>query len=125
MRDGHVDADDERTITESRRLRWLVDQALILEDLPDNPAVVELEKAVTVRDGQSVVAQYLIVHPIEAPWTTRGLSLNPPMSWLRPLVCPGGGSISAAETVHLLDAVPCGCQGPMTCGDTAEREELR
>ena len=39
--------------------------------------------------------------------------------------CPGEGSISAAETVHLLDAVPCGCQGPMTCGDTAEREELR
>lgn len=74
MHDGRVDADDERTITESRRLRWLVDQALILEDLPDNPAVVELEKAVTVRDGQSVVAQYLIVHPIEAPWTTRGLS---------------------------------------------------
>src|SRR5215218_1237359 len=26
------------------------------------------------------------------------LSLNPPMSWLRPLVCPGEGSISAAET---------------------------
>ena len=78
MRDGRVDADDERTITESRRLRWLVDQALILEDLPDNPAVVELEKAVTVRDGQSVVAQYLIVHPIEATLDdTRSQSARP------------------------------------------------
>jgi hypothetical protein len=43
-RDGRVAADDERTITELRRLRWLVDHALIVEDLPDNPAVVELGK---------------------------------------------------------------------------------
>jgi hypothetical protein len=40
-----------------RRLRWLVDRALIVEDLPDDPAVVELGKAVTVRDGQGVVEQ--------------------------------------------------------------------
>ena len=65
--DGRVDADDERTIAELRRLRWLVDRALIVEDLPDDPAVVELGKAVTVRDGQGVVEQYLIVHPVEAP----------------------------------------------------------
>jgi transcription elongation GreA/GreB family factor len=44
-----------------------VDRALIVEDLPDDPAVVELGKAVTVRDGQGVVEQYLIVHPVEAP----------------------------------------------------------
>jgi hypothetical protein len=54
---GRVDADDERTIAELRRLRWLVDRALILEDLPADPAVVELEQAVTVRDGQGVVEQ--------------------------------------------------------------------
>jgi transcription elongation GreA/GreB family factor len=65
--DGRVDADDERTIAELRRLRWLVDRVLIVEDLPDDPAVVELGKAVTVRDGQGVVEQYLIVHPVEAP----------------------------------------------------------
>lgn len=65
-RGGRVDAHDERTIAELRRLRWLVDHALIVEDLPDNPAVVELGQAVTVRDGQGVVEQYLIVHPIEA-----------------------------------------------------------
>jgi transcription elongation GreA/GreB family factor len=65
--DGRVDADDERTIAELRRLRWLVDRALIVEDLPDDPAVVELGKAVTVRDGQGVVEQDLIVHPVEAP----------------------------------------------------------
>jgi hypothetical protein len=40
--DGRVDADDERTIAELRRLRWLVDCVLIVEDLPDDPAVVEL-----------------------------------------------------------------------------------
>ena len=66
-RGGRVDADDERTITELCRLRWLVDHALIVEDLPDNPAVVELGKAVTVRDDQGVVERFLIVHPIEAP----------------------------------------------------------
>jgi hypothetical protein len=66
--DGRVDADDERTIAELRRLRWLVDRALIVEDLPDDPAVVELlGKAVTVRDGQGVVEHDLIVHPVEAP----------------------------------------------------------
>jgi transcription elongation GreA/GreB family factor len=64
---GRVAADDERTITELRRLRWLVDRALIVEDLPDNPAVVELGQAVTVRYGQGVVEHDLIVHPIEAP----------------------------------------------------------
>jgi hypothetical protein len=51
--DGRVDADDERTIAELRRLRWLVDRVLIVEDLPDDPAVVELGKAVMVRDGQA------------------------------------------------------------------------
>jgi hypothetical protein len=66
-RDGRVDVDYERTITELRRLRWLVDLALIVEDLPDNPAVVELGKAVTVRDDQGVVERFLIVHPVEAP----------------------------------------------------------
>jgi transcription elongation GreA/GreB family factor len=70
--DGRVDAADERTIAELRRLRWLVDRAVIVEDLPDDPAVVELGKAVTVRDGQGVVEQYLIVHPVEAPLMTRG-----------------------------------------------------
>jgi hypothetical protein len=33
-RGGRVDAHDERTITELRRLRWLVDHALIVEDCP-------------------------------------------------------------------------------------------
>jgi transcription elongation GreA/GreB family factor len=66
-RGGRVDADDERTITELRRLRWLVDHALIVEDLPDNSAVVELGEAVTARDEKGVVERFLIVHPIEAP----------------------------------------------------------
>ena len=75
-RHGRVDAEDERTITELRRLRWLVDHALIVEDLPDDPAVVELGKAVTVRDGQGVVEQYLIVHPVEAPLDDMRISVR-------------------------------------------------
>jgi hypothetical protein len=37
------------------------------------------------------------------------------MSRLKLLVCPGEGPISAAGAVHLLDAMPCGGQGPLTC----------
>jgi transcription elongation factor GreA len=77
---GRVDADDERTITELRRLRWLVDHALVVEDLSDNPAVVELGKAVTVQDGQGVVEQYLIVHPIEAPLDDMRISVRSPLA---------------------------------------------
>ena len=79
-RHGRVHADDERTITELRRLRWLVDHALILEDLPDEPAVVELGKAVTVQDGQGVAEQYLIVHPVEAPLDDTRISVRSPLA---------------------------------------------
>jgi transcription elongation factor GreA len=78
-RGGRVDADDERTSTELRRLRWLVDHALIVEDLPDNPAVVELGEAVTVRDDQGVVERFLIVHPIEAPLDDTRISVRSPL----------------------------------------------
>lgn len=77
---GRVDADDERTITELRRLRWLVDRALIVEDLPDNPAVVELGQAVTVRYGQGVVEHDLIVHPIEASPDDTRISVRSPLA---------------------------------------------
>jgi transcription elongation factor GreA len=79
-RDGRVDADDERTITELRRHRWLVDHILIVEDLPDNPAVVELGNAVTVRDDQGVVERFLIVHPIEAPLDDIRISVRSPLA---------------------------------------------
>jgi hypothetical protein len=42
----------------------------------------------------------------EYPATSVLFSLNPPMSPLRLLVCPGRRAISADEAVHLLDAAP-------------------
>ncbi|HEV2930834.1 MAG TPA: GreA/GreB family elongation factor [Propionibacteriaceae bacterium] len=56
-----------------------MDHALIVEDLPDNPAVVELGKAVTVRDDQGVVERFLIVHPIEAPLDDTRISVRSPL----------------------------------------------
>jgi transcription elongation factor GreA len=44
----------------------LVIHATIAEDLPDDPALVELGEAVTVQDECGGVEQFLIVHPAEA-----------------------------------------------------------
>jgi transcription elongation factor GreA len=79
-RDGRVDAEYERAVNELRRLTWLVDHATIAEDLVDEPAVVELGKAVTVRDGQGVVERFLIVYPIEAPLDDMRISIRSPLA---------------------------------------------
>jgi transcription elongation factor GreA len=79
-RDGRVDADYERAITELRHLSWLVDHATLAEDLPDDPAVVELGKAVTVQDHQGAVERFLIVHPIEAALDDTRISARSPLA---------------------------------------------
>ena len=52
-----------------------------------------------------------------------GLSLNPPISPMEPLVWPGKRPISAAEAVHLLGAPPSEYQGILTWEDAIERTE--
>jgi transcription elongation factor GreA len=79
-RDGRVDAEYERAVDEVHRLTWLVDHAAIAEDQLGEPAVVDLGKAVTVRDGRGVVERFLIVHPIEAPLDDLRISVRSPLA---------------------------------------------
>jgi transcription elongation GreA/GreB family factor len=79
-REGRADADHGLAIVQLRRLSWLVDHATIAEDLPDDPDVVELGKAVTVRDGQGAVERFLIVHPVEAPLDEFRISARSPLA---------------------------------------------
>jgi transcription elongation GreA/GreB family factor len=79
-RDGRVDAEYQQAVDEVHRLTWLVDHAAIAEDQLGEPAVVELGKAVTVRDGRGVVERFLIVHPIEAPLDDLRISVRSPLA---------------------------------------------
>jgi transcription elongation factor GreA len=79
-RDGRVDAEYEQAVDELHRLTWLVDHATIAEDRIGEPAVVEVGKAVTIRDGQGVVERFLIVHPIEAPLDDMRISVRSPLA---------------------------------------------
>jgi transcription elongation factor GreA len=79
-RDGRVDAEYERAVDELRRLAWLIDHATVAEDLAGEPAVVELGTTVTVRDGQGVMEQFLIVHPVEAPLDDLRISVRSPLA---------------------------------------------
>ena len=63
-----------------RRLAWLVDHATVAEDLAGGPAVVDLGTAVTVRDAQGVMEQFLIVHPVEAPLDDVRISVRSPLA---------------------------------------------
>jgi transcription elongation factor GreA len=79
-RDGRADADYERAVDQLHRLTWLVDHATIAEDQIGEPAVVQLGKAVTVRDGEGVEERFLIVHPVEAPLDDIRISVRSPLA---------------------------------------------
>jgi transcription elongation factor GreA len=79
--DDRVDTEQhEQAVNELRRLTWVVDHAAIAEDLAGEPEVVELGKAVTVRDGQGVIEQFLIVHPVEAALDDMRISVRSPLA---------------------------------------------
>lgn len=73
-------ADHQRAASELRRLDWLVNHATIAEDLPDDPALVELGEAVTVQDQYGGVERFLIVHPAEAPLDHTRISSRSPLA---------------------------------------------
>jgi transcription elongation GreA/GreB family factor len=66
-RDGQLADRYQRGAAELRRLTWLLEHATIAEDLPDDPALVELGEAVTVQDEHGGADRFQIVHPAEAP----------------------------------------------------------
>jgi transcription elongation factor GreA len=79
-RDGRVDADYERAADELRRLSWLVEHAAHAEDLPDDPARVELGETVTVQVDGGAPERFLIVHPVEAPLDDTRISAESPLA---------------------------------------------
>jgi transcription elongation factor GreA len=79
-RDGRVDADYQRAVDQLRRLSWLVEHAALAEDLPDDPATVELGETVTVQVGGGAPEQFLIVHPVEAPLDDTRISADSPLA---------------------------------------------
>lgn len=79
-RDGRVEAEFERAVKELRRLTWAVDHAASIEELVDEPGVVEPGTVVTVRVEQGVLERFLIVHPIEAPLDDLRISVRSPLA---------------------------------------------
>ena len=79
-RDGHVEADHQRAVEELRRLSWLVEHAAHAEDLPDDPALVELGETVTVQVGGGAPERFLIVHPVEAALDEERISADSPLA---------------------------------------------
>jgi transcription elongation GreA/GreB family factor len=79
-RDRRVDADYQRAIDQLRHLSWLVEHAADAEDLPDDPAMVELGETVTVQLDGGAPEQFLIVHPVEAPLNDTRISADSPLA---------------------------------------------
>jgi transcription elongation GreA/GreB family factor len=79
-RDGRADADYQRAVKELRPLSWLVEHAAHAEDLPDDPALVELGETVTVQVGGGAPERFLIVHPVEAPLDEERISADSPLA---------------------------------------------
>jgi transcription elongation factor GreA len=80
QRDPQAAVDYQRAATELRQLTRLMDTATIAEDLPDDPALVELGETVTIRDEHGGVDRFLIVHPAEAPLDQTRISARSPLA---------------------------------------------
>ncbi len=69
-----------RAIEEIERLGSALRRAVITDQLPDDPKVVELGDLVTVRFGDGTTDSLLIVHPIEAPLDDVRVSFTSPFA---------------------------------------------
>ena len=65
--DPAIRAEFVRAVEEVERLGHALRHAVVTDDLPDDPKVVEIGDLVTVRFGDGSVDSLLIVHPVEAP----------------------------------------------------------
>jgi transcription elongation factor GreA len=64
---------------ELSRLRDLLERAAAIEDLPDNPSVVELGDSVAIRFADGADETYIIVDPDEAPVDDQRISAQSPL----------------------------------------------
>lgn len=68
-----------RVIQEVDELRSLLDAAGTVEDVPDDPTVVELGDAVTIRLEDGTEETYIVVHAAEAPVEDERISAVSPL----------------------------------------------
>ena len=78
-RDDSVLADHERATTELARICTVLASARPVEALPDDPDVVELGEAVTIRLDGAPPERWVIVHPSEAIVGTGRVSARSPL----------------------------------------------
>jgi transcription elongation factor GreA len=72
--------DYQRTEHELQRLHVLLENAGMIEEMPDNPAVVELGDTVTISLGDGESESYIIVDASEAPMDDRRISCESPLA---------------------------------------------
>jgi transcription elongation factor GreA len=70
-----------RAAREVDQLRSLLDAAGAVEEVPDDPTVVELGDVVTIRLEEGVEETYIVVHPAEAPVEDARISSESPLGW--------------------------------------------
>ncbi len=79
-RDPAAGLDYDRGIAELHRLESLLASAVHLEDLDDDPCVVELGDLVTLELDTGEIDRYLLVDPSEAPLDDQRISAESPLA---------------------------------------------
>jgi transcription elongation factor GreA len=69
----------QRAVRELASLRSHLDSAGAIEDIPDDPRVVELGDTVAIRLDDGTEETYIIVHAVEAPLEDQRISIESPL----------------------------------------------
>jgi len=79
-RDLQVEAEYARAVDELAHAEFLIRHAVVAEDFPGDPQVVEIGDEVTVRFEDGTSETYLIVHPVEATLDDVRISADSPLA---------------------------------------------
>lgn len=79
-RDGETALEYERLLFEVARLEALLGAARVVEDWPDDPAVVELGDLVTMELDDGSIERFLLVDPAEAALDELRISAESPLA---------------------------------------------
>lgn len=79
-RDGETVLDYERVLSETSRLESLLASARELEDLPDDPSLVELGDLVILELDDGQIERFLLVDPAEAALDDLRISRESPLA---------------------------------------------
>ncbi|HEX4981541.1 MAG TPA: GreA/GreB family elongation factor [Ilumatobacteraceae bacterium] len=69
----------QRAVRELASLRYHLDSAGAIEDIPDDPGIVELGDTVSIRLDDGTEETYIIVHAVEAPVEDHRISIESPL----------------------------------------------